>query len=537
MKKIIIFIISFILTFNTFQVKVDAAGASLIIVNGNNELRYYPEDRLDGESIEGLSFNVDDDYYIVTVNQDVTINTLNNISMLARGKGLKLVLNAKLTINSEFNDISNINDNNVIEVTYDTGLLIVGNGELEINCGGNVEYQAYDVFEESFDTANLVFINAHTVKVNGDQQNKVKISINDNFDYSTMTEESTLNLLSYSFSQDTSKIQLENTELNIKAFEGLTASGDIKIKNSICNIKSVDSRYYGFYGFDYWGSIEIINSDITIDGTSTYERTIESEAMICGICGEDGEQESNIKNSNISIDVGLENLGIAISNSTIDKSTIVIIGSFYTDSIEINDSYLNLYSSLLALGAIEGFYKITDDQNCGAIFRLMSEEGGAIYVGDGTSEFILNASNIYCCDDYDGTNPLDSDLTLCTTSLSFDSDSTNNSKFIKTNNIYYVEYVTNCEEVFESEYIFKKPFTPNVPSNGDLIFDGWYVDSNFHTKFVPGTTPSSDLTLYAKWTEEDPTPTPTPTPDPTPTPQHNDSGNTVTYVIPKTGIR
>lgn len=62
---------------------------------------------------------------------------------------------------------------------------------------------------------------------------------------------------------------------------------------------------------------------------------------------------------------------------------------------------------------------------------------------------------------------------------------------------------------------------PADPKAEGYRFDGWYTQKNGGKLFDFDQKITEDVTVYAHWSEVDPTPTPTPTPNPTPTPTPN----------------
>ena len=67
---------------------------------------------------------------------------------------------------------------------------------------------------------------------------------------------------------------------------------------------------------------------------------------------------------------------------------------------------------------------------------------------------------------------------------------------------YVVSFVTNTEAVIEDKTVEegKTVSAPKKPENEGYIFDGWYADAEYSSKYDFKTKVMSDLTLYAKWT-------------------------------------
>ena len=57
---------------------------------------------------------------------------------------------------------------------------------------------------------------------------------------------------------------------------------------------------------------------------------------------------------------------------------------------------------------------------------------------------------------------------------------------------YCFEKVTRCSH-----------YNPYTPSRDGYVFGGWYQDAAFTVPFIPGTSVTHDITLYAKWTPID----------------------------------
>ena len=84
---------------------------------------------------------------------------------------------------------------------------------------------------------------------------------------------------------------------------------------------------------------------------------------------------------------------------------------------------------------------------------------------------------------------------------------------IKTTNVSIEEEPTYYTVTFNSnggsEIESKKVTTgnsvaePQAPTNGDKIFDGWYEDETLTTRFDFNTPITSNVTLYAKWIDNE----------------------------------
>ncbi len=70
--------------------------------------------------------------------------------------------------------------------------------------------------------------------------------------------------------------------------------------------------------------------------------------------------------------------------------------------------------------------------------------------------------------------------------------------------IFDISFVTNCATLIEPTQIAYGEFLekPQVPSNVDLNFVGWYVDEELTTPYDFDAEVRKDLVLYAKWSDE-----------------------------------
>ena len=68
---------------------------------------------------------------------------------------------------------------------------------------------------------------------------------------------------------------------------------------------------------------------------------------------------------------------------------------------------------------------------------------------------------------------------------------------------YTVTFNTNGGSTVESQTVAggEKATSPDDPTKGDCVFDGWYTDTNFENEFDFNTPITEDITLHAKWKE------------------------------------
>lgn len=75
-------------------------------------------------------------------------------------------------------------------------------------------------------------------------------------------------------------------------------------------------------------------------------------------------------------------------------------------------------------------------------------------------------------------------------------------KFYK--NVLKIEFVTNCTETLNFvEVDYDEKITEPTISNGDKVFDGWYTDADFVTKFDFNEPIKQSAILYAKWKDKE----------------------------------
>ncbi len=69
---------------------------------------------------------------------------------------------------------------------------------------------------------------------------------------------------------------------------------------------------------------------------------------------------------------------------------------------------------------------------------------------------------------------------------------------------YTIQFNTTGGSAIKDATVSKgaKVSEPAAPTKGDLVFDGWYTDRSFNTKYNFDSPVYSSFTLYAKWTSE-----------------------------------
>lgn len=71
------------------------------------------------------------------------------------------------------------------------------------------------------------------------------------------------------------------------------------------------------------------------------------------------------------------------------------------------------------------------------------------------------------------------------------------------NEKFEVKFITNCDEVVNDQFVYinNKVKKPEDFKRKGFTFEGWYLDSEFIQKYDFNKEVTSNLTLYAKWTE------------------------------------